>query len=314
MKRPFQKSFCKSGIIIIFFLFWIIWFHIMYTNDYYGASRIISDTQSNINGNANNKCNIFSSNQNRVFITYGGGKKGYERARKRLMRQAIQTGIFTESVGYYMDMIKNDKEFKDMYRKLVKKYKQGNGYWIWKPYIIMKELNKTRNGDLIVYADAGCKFNMKHKEKWLNTLKDMKCKYNKDIILQGMKTTVSKWCRIDSINYYGLYNETNNSIDNGLINFGMHVGGILWMYNTPKVREFINKWYWDMYYNYETLLIDSKFKTILPNMPDFQVHRHDQCILTIIGYKYFKDIIYDISDTTWPRNIGFIGAYRSRNN
>ena len=151
-----------------------MWFHIMYTNDYYGASRIISDTQSNIDGNGNNECNIFSSNQRRVFITYGAGKKGYERARKRLMKQAIQTGIFTESVGYYPDMIKDDRDFNEMYRKLVKKYKRGNGYWIWKPYVIMKELNKTRNGDLIVYADAGCKFNMQHKQKWLNTLKDMK--------------------------------------------------------------------------------------------------------------------------------------------
>ena len=265
-----------------------------------------------------NKCRLFrNKNQNRVFVTYGGGTEGFQKARQRLVDQAMKTSIFTRAIGYYPDMIKDDKEFKYVYNNVMKIYTRGNGYYIWKPYIIMKELNKTKDGDLIVYADSGCKFNMKHKRKWLKTLYDMKCNHKKDIILQkqfGYGLNVSMWCRVDSINYYGLYNEMNNTIDNGLINYGMHVGGILWMYNTPKVREFINKWYWDMYYNYETLLIDAKYKTILPNMPDFQGHRHDQCILTIIGYKYYRDIIYDIPDTTYPRKAGFIGAYRSRNN
>jgi len=36
--------------------------------------------------------------------------------------------------------------------------KRGGGYWIWKPYIILKTLKKLKYGDIIFYCDSGALF------------------------------------------------------------------------------------------------------------------------------------------------------------
>ena len=36
--------------------------------------------------------------------------------------------------------------------------KRGGGYWIWKPYIILKTLKKVEYGDIIFYCDSGALF------------------------------------------------------------------------------------------------------------------------------------------------------------
>jgi len=35
---------------------------------------------------------------------------------------------------------------------------RGAGYWLWKPYIILKKLNECNYGDIIFYTDSGCVF------------------------------------------------------------------------------------------------------------------------------------------------------------
>ena len=35
---------------------------------------------------------------------------------------------------------------------------RGAGYWLWKPYFILKTLNAVSDGDVIFYADAGSTF------------------------------------------------------------------------------------------------------------------------------------------------------------
>lgn len=32
---------------------------------------------------------------------------------------------------------------------------QGAGYWVWKPFIILKELEHLQDGDYLLYTDAG---------------------------------------------------------------------------------------------------------------------------------------------------------------
>ena len=33
--------------------------------------------------------------------------------------------------------------------------KRGFGYWLWKPYFIRKTMNMVKEGDFIIYSDAG---------------------------------------------------------------------------------------------------------------------------------------------------------------
>ena len=36
--------------------------------------------------------------------------------------------------------------------------KRGAGYWLWKPYIILKTLQSMTDGDFLMYADAGSEY------------------------------------------------------------------------------------------------------------------------------------------------------------
>ena len=91
-------------------------------------SNIIINETNIYDFNTTNKCDIFRNNQNRVFITYGGGTKGFKRARQRLIKEAMNTSIFTKAIGYYPEMIKYDKEFEYVYNNVMKKYERGSGY------------------------------------------------------------------------------------------------------------------------------------------------------------------------------------------
>jgi hypothetical protein len=47
----------------------------------------------------------------------------------------------------------SDPRFADRNKNILQR-KRGAGYWLWKPYIIYRELYAARDGDIIIYADA----------------------------------------------------------------------------------------------------------------------------------------------------------------
>ena len=67
-------------------------------------------------------------------------------------KSAIEIGKVDEYYGYGPDDI--DKEFKEKYKDILTK-KRGNGYWLWKPYFILKTVKEKLNyGDYLIYTDA----------------------------------------------------------------------------------------------------------------------------------------------------------------
>jgi len=93
-----------------------------------------------------------------VFLTYGDQK--FKHSRNRVVQEAKQQGLFTDFV-LETDDIKKDFEFKkalesDRFKKVFEEVK-GGGCYIWKPYVIYKNLLSLRNNDILVFADAGCK-------------------------------------------------------------------------------------------------------------------------------------------------------------
>lgn len=47
-----------------------------------------------------------------------------------------------------------DPDFRERHRHILSQ-PRGNGYWLWKPYVIDRTLHKLRDGDYLVYCDAG---------------------------------------------------------------------------------------------------------------------------------------------------------------
>lgn len=87
-----------------------------------------------------------------VAINYADHK--YKIAQRFNSKQAKKYGA--DRVIEYSEGKLSD-EFKEKNKDILK-LERGNGYWIWKPYIINDALMKVEEGDYVVYTDSGSAF------------------------------------------------------------------------------------------------------------------------------------------------------------
>lgn len=93
----------------------------------------------------------------KYFLTYGD--KNFLKSRERIINEAKQLNIFDEFILKTED-IRNEIEIKQLIDsnedfKFVFNSRRGGGYYIWKPYVICKTLQKLDHGDILVYLDSG---------------------------------------------------------------------------------------------------------------------------------------------------------------
>jgi hypothetical protein len=88
------------------------------------------------------------------FITYGDNK--YAKTKKRLCDEANSVGWFDTITAYGQDDL--DLDFQNKFKDILI-LPRGSGYWIWKPYIIRKHLEKIKENDILIYLDSGCSIN-----------------------------------------------------------------------------------------------------------------------------------------------------------
>ena len=94
---------------------------------------------------------------NRVFISYGDLK--YKRHLSRIKKEASSLNrfdnIFTETNTTIEKHSAFQNALEDNYFKETYSSPRGGGYWIWKPFVILKTLKSMQEGDILLYADAG---------------------------------------------------------------------------------------------------------------------------------------------------------------
>ena len=98
------------------------------------------------------------------FLTFGtrsSSNTNYKNARadhasNRLEQQAIRSDLFDHVYRYDEFKLCEDTDWVDKHLSFVEVNPRGYGYWIWKPYIIAKHIDKLQTGDVLVYADSGC--------------------------------------------------------------------------------------------------------------------------------------------------------------
>lgn len=99
------------------------------------------------------------------FISYGDSK--FKNSKNRIKREAENFGAFTSiEVNGPEDL---DLEFKRKFNYVLS-HSKGGGYWIWKYFLINKKLNEIKDGEFIIYCDAGCTINLSGKERYFEYL------------------------------------------------------------------------------------------------------------------------------------------------
>lgn len=199
-------------------------------------------------------------------ITYSSGNM--EISAQLASATALQHGASESKIYSPSDI---DHGYYDYYKHILNQ-PRGAGYWLWKPYIIEKELSSMKDGDFLIYTDAGVEI--------INDLSIL-TKLNKDILLFRNMYIHEQWCKMDAMyNITGWRSMPIKQCQASAMVFRA----------CEASRKFVLQWLaWCEVSNY----IDDS-PSIMANHPEFKEHRHDQAVLTCIAHKH------NIKTWWWP--------------
>lgn len=217
----------------------------------------------------------------KVHISFGNEK--YYKSLSLLEKSSVEIGKTDQFISYTQEWLKKEPFWdKNLY---ILNQIRGAGYWIWKPYIIMKTFEQLDYGDAIIYSDAG-----------LNVINSL------DPLFDILKTNPNKgkmlfkipWDNAQHINKiwgkrdaFILMNcDSEKYWDAHMVNGAIS----LWIKNEDSLL-FISEW--------QKYLRDLRIVTDYPNQcgkqnfKEFKEHRHDQSVLSIMSAKYDLEMFRD---------------------
>jgi hypothetical protein len=204
------------------------------------------------------------------FITYGDS--GFKKSKVRIKKEAKQFGEFDTITVY--DPRQIDADFKSRFEDVLSR-KRGGGYYIWKPYFVNKRFQEIKDGEYLIYVDAGCTINMKGKDRfrhYISLLRDS----DKGFISFQMPLEEKVWGVAEVFNYFniGLESEEANS--------GQYMATVLIIKKNKNSALIIAQWLKTLYDDPE-LFTDHYHRSPLNiNRPEFKENRFDQSPLSLI--------------------------------
>lgn len=207
------------------------------------------------------------------FITYGDEK--YERQKLELGK-IVRDSLWFDHVSIYgptdlhPTFVENNSE--------ILKHAIGGGYWIWKPYIIMKKLNEINDDDILIYLDAGCSLNLKGEKRFNEYIEIVKNSCKGILSFQLFKEWGSTIPLLEKNWTNQFLFDYLNANKEEIKDTPQLVGGIIIMKKCKNVID-----------------IFTHALKILEEKPIFyqQCKRHDQSILSVLRKIYGTEIIPD---------------------
>lgn len=195
------------------------------------------------------------------------------KSKERYRAQLAETKIFHEILFLGPDDL--DEEFSARHKDFIKKSRRGYGFWIWKPYIIYKQLLKMADGDILVYGDTG------------NTVSGTSEEFRTAImevddfdIIAEQHNRIGAHCKKDVIRRLGVnveeYRYKPVAEANRIV-----------IKNSHTMREAIKEWY-EACCDYRNI---DESESEEPNFPEFVFHRWDQSVFAIIFNKYGGELV-----------------------
>ncbi|MFA5152766.1 MAG: hypothetical protein WC554_09420 [Clostridia bacterium] len=224
----------------------------------------------------------------KVICTYG--TLDYIKSLELLEKTAYDIGKIDKVYVYTRAWL----ETTEFYRKnqYILLQTRGSGYFCWKPFIILETFKNLKEGDIVLYMDAGISI-----IDTLQPLFDLAQTLPNDgkVIFKvpevGTTHKAKKWTKRDCFVLTGCDEEKywDAPMTNGAVS--------LWVKNEKNI-EFLNEW--QKYLRDIRIISDEPNMCGKPNFVDFVDHRHDQSVLTILVTKYGYELFRD--PTQWGNN------------
>jgi|TARA_R110000822_G_scaffold204978_3_gene341599 hypothetical protein len=212
----------------------------------------------------------------KYFISFGNGK--FKNQLNRVCNEAKETGWFD---GVIADTPSTIKDFIDKHKDFINNNPRGFGYWIWKPFIILDQLNKMNDGDCLFYTDAGSKI-LPHRENRFNEYINILKKQPIWINGEGGQYNERQYQKISLLKKFNLEN------DEQFLSSSHTESGMIAVRKCKESLSIIQKWL-DLVVDDNYNLVNDKLSND-KQLEGFIEHRHDQSILNILlktkGYEF----------------------------
>lgn len=210
------------------------------------------------------------------LISYGNEK--YDFQREFFKRNAIASGFFdTVNVFSAEDL---EEEFTRVYAEILS-VRRGAGYWIWKPFLVKKVLSELPEGDLLIYCDAGCMINRRAQERF-DAYISLVIESETDSLGFELSHEELGYTKAEVFDYF----DTSASLRHSK----QLIGGILFLQKSDRSMALVNTWNEVLRQQPELFTDDLRMEI---QHPEFNGHRHDQSIFSIIRKMYGTEIIAD---------------------
>lgn len=198
------------------------------------------------------------------------GDEYFKYKKQKLKKDAELTEWFDEVIIHSPETIST---FLTEHKNFVEN-SRGYGYWIWKPYIILKLLEKINEGDVVVYMDSGGDIVEHKKQKFDEYLKLLD---QNPIIVFSDDSFRYKEKYFQKMSVLKRFNLENNE---DFLNSGQIEGGVFICKKCEESISFVKEWF-DLITENNYCLVNDEDS--FPQYEEFISHRHDQSILSILS-------------------------------
>lgn len=220
---------------------------------------------------------------------------------ERIRGQAEEMDVFNEIYCWTQNDI--DRDFWEKYKHRMPfdgfDYK-SSGFFIWKPQIITQVLEKMRDGDILLYCDAGNhlhKYGRKRLFDYFNALKKNEtgvlCFIQEDFLEK-------EYTKGDIFDYFGCRDNSK------IYNTGQMAGNTILFRKCEKCEDFVKKWRRIFFDNFELHDADT-FNSA--NFDGFIANRGEQSTLSILAKLNGAAILNFAELYTFPITVARDKAY-----
>lgn len=205
-----------------------------------------------------------------IFLSYASGS--FVAARDALCSSALRVNFDEARARGPSDL---DRAFVQINQNILSQ-PRGGGYWLWKPQIILQELQTLASNELLVYSDAGRSsyYLLRRFPKQLAALARASGFLLGPTI--GQHGPLAHWTKRDAFVLLGMDRTEVHTLP------PIQATWSIWT-PTKGAFDFLNEWVAAC--TDERVLTDISNTQGLENLAGFRDHRHDQSVLTLLAYR-----------------------------
>lgn len=229
----------------------------------------------------------------KVFLTFGDGGQAFVDARERIAAEAARSGEFDEVLAYDWSDCSSEAR-----SSILRRYKRGCGYWVWKPDVIYKVLQSLNWGDALVWSDAGnvvCR-----SRQWQRFWKMLE---SCDVIIRRITSCQMQFVRRELLDFFAprfLKEERSKHLR---MCFSFESGTIVFR-KTQFTMDLVREWR-EIMLKHPELVKDVGQDDAICQLPVFNENRHDQAVLTMLVYETkIQQGMYDKIKSVWEFHAG----------